>query len=234
MISDSLRRAGIALRHWPLSFAAFLASGLLSLTYSQRWMNIDDGWTVLLAVAAAFALLTIYFWQARLAGEPSPQESGSWLAWLGWDLLSLLPMLPLLVGYAYFVGFDAWAQREGTSLGESVIFLLCAVVAIPMLVVSAGRAIHHSGVAGTAIMRAVLQRTGTILPAAILLVLAPSLLIELLDHYTQNQYLTYAMDLGVVLASAILLFTSALLTAGIYASIYRSVEQELAINTAAA
>jgi hypothetical protein len=231
MISDSWRRACVALSVLPLTFAAFVASLLVSIIYTQWWTSIDFGWEILLVVVAAFGLLIIYYQQGRIAGEPVNGESGSWSDWFGWSLLSILPLVPLLLGYAGSVGFDKWAECEETSLTESIIYILCSLVAIPMFVVAAGKAINFSASSAIAVMSQVIQRIPAILPAAILFVVVPSILLELLERYVQNNSLTFAQYISVGLAATFVLFASALLSAGFDASVYRSVEYEIQSNT---
>jgi hypothetical protein len=227
MIADSWRRARVAFSIWPITLAAFVASGLVSIVYTQWWTSIEAGWDILLVLTGACSLLIIYYQQTRIAGEPKVGESGSWSAWFGWSLLSALPVLPLLLGYAGSVGFDEWAAREGTSLTESLIFILCGFVAIPIFVAAAGKAINFSASPGLAVIRKVLQRIPTILPAAILFVILPSLMLELLDRYVQSNSLTLGEDFCVGLVATFIMFMSAFFSAGFYASVYRSVEHEM-------
>ena len=226
MIADSLRRAGVAASYWPLTLMALLVGVLFAMSGTQWWIETDENWVILPTLVALFASFSIFYLQSRRAGEPHNEEQGSFWSWLGWILLGLIPMLILILTHMAVTGFDQWFDKvEGTPV-ESFIFGVGIVLGTPMMVVSAGRAINLFGVSSWSVMAATLRNAKSILLTVTLLIALPEFSSDLLSQIVRSETLSMSADLGFAVIESILFFVNSLLTAGVYASIYRAVEYE--------
>lgn len=228
MIADGLRRAGIAASYCPLTLIALLAGALFGLSGTQWWTETDVNWVILPVLAALAASFVIFYQQSRRAGEPLDGEHGSFWAWLGWMLLGVLPVLAIMLGHMAVTGFDHWFDEVEGSWIESLVFGLGIIIGTPMMVVSGGRAINRSGPAALTVLAATLGHTKSILIAVLALVALPEFLTSVLSLVIRSEALSFPADLGIAAVEGIFFFALSILTAGVYASIYRSIEGECA------
>jgi hypothetical protein len=206
---------------------ALLAGGLFAIPGTQWWIEADETWVILPVSVTLVASFAIFYLQSRRAGEPRIDEQGSFWKWFGWLLLGVVPMLLLMLSHMAVTGFNDWFDRiEGSSI-ESLIFSVGIVLGTPMMVVSAGRAIDHGGQSGMAVMAATLRRAKPTLVVVTMLVALPEFATGLLSEVVRRERLPASADLGLAVVEVFFFFVNSLLTAGVYASVYRSVEHEI-------
>jgi hypothetical protein len=144
MIAQSLQSAKLALSSVQLTVAAMATYILFGFSMSSNSVLSEDVAAGLL-VPILIGLLVITYLMSRRAGDPSADEIGSVGRWMGWGILAGIPVLLLVLGYAAIIGFDDWIEAQSPFWLESLIYLIGAMVAMPLYALSTGRAINGGG-----------------------------------------------------------------------------------------
>jgi hypothetical protein len=224
MIKDCLRASRLALGYWPLTLSAFAIHSLFGLSTLTEPL-LDNDATTGLMIPCLIGLMVINYLMSRRAGAPKPNEIGSVGRYLGWGLLAGLPLIAIALSYATVIGFETWSNSAQPFWIESALFVIAAVIALPLYALSTGRAINGEGPSASLIFAYCKQNIVPIITSGVALLLVPNFLSDFLLYGSGVDSPTQALSVLLGVAGGLAMLAVSLATIGLSATIYRNAEK---------